>query len=167
MIDVLATPRSRWLDSRQTVSDLIVELESFEDQNLEVLLSVDGGQTTHPITMIGNYRGRCRLEFLPGCWLGDISPETKLPKKSMPKWLACGRKIPVLLGELRAFEKEDTDRCIVMISISRDDPHPISRIEQRGEYCLLIGETDPIKNLEPETGYIGIYNADLTQRVGD
>jgi hypothetical protein len=122
--------------SQQTISDLILELESFEDQGLEVLLSVDGGQTTRPISMIGNNVGRCLLCFHCFSWLKFLSPETKSPKTSIPRHLVRGKKIPLLLRELRTFEDM---RRIVDISINDgDDCHPISRIEQRGEYCLLM-----------------------------
>ena len=120
-----------------TIPHLITALQSFENQELEVRISVDGGQTNRPISFVGNNRGRCLLEFCLQTWLECILPETGLPDPNRPRYIDCGKKIPQLIEELQTFE--DWDRRIVEISVNDgDNCYPISRIEQSGEYCLLI-----------------------------
>ena len=87
------TPQTQWINSDKKLLDLIAALRSFEDQELEVLLSVDGGQSTLPITVVGNNKGRCLLNFHLHGWLEGVSPETGLPKASIPKYLVCGKEI--------------------------------------------------------------------------
>jgi hypothetical protein len=47
-----------WTSRGKTVAQLIEELRSFEDQGLEVRLSVDGGKTSVPISLVGKLGGR-------------------------------------------------------------------------------------------------------------
>jgi hypothetical protein len=45
----------------KTIAALIRELRKFEDQTLEVRLSLDLGQTTHAISLVGTMNGQCLL----------------------------------------------------------------------------------------------------------
>ncbi|WP_156956587.1 hypothetical protein [Stenoxybacter acetivorans] len=126
------THKIQW-DSNKKLSDLIAALQSFEDQNLEVLISVDGGQSTRPITFSGNKMGNNLINFALASWQTKLSPETGLPKASIPNYLACGKEISQLIEELKIYENEP-DR-IVKISVDDGDTcFPISRIEQRDKY---------------------------------
>jgi hypothetical protein len=47
-----------WTSKGKTVADLIRELLSFEDQEMEVRISLDGGDTSLPISLVGKSNGR-------------------------------------------------------------------------------------------------------------
>lgn len=47
------------------IRQLIEELKTFEDQSLEVRISLDGGRTHQPISLVGKKDGACLLLFLP------------------------------------------------------------------------------------------------------
>lgn len=42
-----------WTGEGKTIAGLIEELQSFEDQTLEVRISFDGGETSLPISLVG------------------------------------------------------------------------------------------------------------------
>ncbi len=42
-----------WTGRGKSVADLIKELQTFEDQSLEVRISTDGGDTSLPISLVG------------------------------------------------------------------------------------------------------------------
>ena len=44
---------SVWASRGKTIAGLIRELQSFEDQTLEVRISLDGGATSLPISLVG------------------------------------------------------------------------------------------------------------------
>lgn len=46
-------PNSDWTSRGKTVAQLIAELQSFSDQNLEVRISVNQGKTSVPISLVG------------------------------------------------------------------------------------------------------------------
>ena len=50
-----------WRSRGKTIAGLIRELQSFEDQGLEVRLSVDGGDTSAAVSLVGTVDGRCLL----------------------------------------------------------------------------------------------------------
>ncbi|MEW5698725.1 hypothetical protein [Pseudomonas synxantha] len=50
-----------WSTKGKTIRNLIKELESFEDQNLKVELSLDGGVSSVPISLVGKKDGECLL----------------------------------------------------------------------------------------------------------
>jgi hypothetical protein len=52
---------AEWKSRGKTIAGLIRELQSFEDQSLEVRISVDDGDTSLPISLIGKLDGRCVL----------------------------------------------------------------------------------------------------------
>jgi hypothetical protein len=44
-----------WTTRGKTIAHLIRELQSFEDQNMEVRISLDHGATSYPISLVGKY----------------------------------------------------------------------------------------------------------------
>lgn len=50
-----------WETRGKTIEGLIKELESFEDKSLKVELSLDGGVTSRPISLVGKVDGKCVL----------------------------------------------------------------------------------------------------------
>jgi hypothetical protein len=55
------TKQPAWITRGKTIRQLIRELQSFENQDLLVEISVDDGETTMPISLVGKVRGRCVL----------------------------------------------------------------------------------------------------------
>lgn len=53
----LQMPNSNWESRGKTVSQLIKELQSFENQEIEVRISIDGGETSVPISLVGKVKG--------------------------------------------------------------------------------------------------------------
>lgn len=49
--------RIDWENRGKTVAQLIKELQTFEDQNLEVKISVDDGDTFKSISLVGRCNG--------------------------------------------------------------------------------------------------------------
>ena len=54
-----------WERRGKTINDLIAELNSFEDKDLKVELSLDGGSSSRPISLVGKKDGKCMLIFIP------------------------------------------------------------------------------------------------------
>jgi hypothetical protein len=50
-----------WCSRGKSIAGLIAELRSFEDQSLEVRLSIDEGCTSYVISMVGKFDNRCLL----------------------------------------------------------------------------------------------------------
>jgi hypothetical protein len=50
-----------WRSRGKSIEGLIAELQSFEDQSLEVRLSIDEGCTSYVISMVGKFDNRCLL----------------------------------------------------------------------------------------------------------
>lgn len=50
-----------WITRGKTISELIEELRSFEDQTLMVEISVDGGVSKKPISLVGKEDDVCVL----------------------------------------------------------------------------------------------------------
>ena len=48
----------QWTSRGKTIAALIKELQSFEDQTLEVRISFDGGATSLPISLVGKRDGK-------------------------------------------------------------------------------------------------------------
>ena len=152
---MIALHYTKWADSDKKLLSLSAALQSFENQDLEVRISVDCGQTHRPISLVGNHRmGKiCSMEFCLQCWLEDISPETGLPREGRPKgvgWIDRGKKISQLIKELHTFENMDR---FVEISVDEGDHwYPISRIEQRRGFCEAqrLGDFSPSINRTPQ-----------------
>ncbi|UYK85194.1 hypothetical protein NG827_01885 [Xanthomonas sacchari] len=47
-----------WTTRGKSVAQLIEELKTFENQDMEVRISVDGGNTSFPISLIGKTDGK-------------------------------------------------------------------------------------------------------------
>ncbi len=50
-----------WTSRGKTVAQLIQELQSFEDQSLEVRISIDGGSTSYSISLVAKAGGQYAL----------------------------------------------------------------------------------------------------------
>ncbi len=51
-----------WITKGKTIRQLIAELQTFEDQDLEVRMSFDGRVTNRPISILSRDQGYCILE---------------------------------------------------------------------------------------------------------
>ena len=47
-----------WTSRGKSVAQLIKELSTFENQELEVRISLDDGGTSYPISLVGKYEGK-------------------------------------------------------------------------------------------------------------
>ena len=56
--------KPEWVDKGKTISQLIKELQTFEDQSLRVHLSFDSGYTCLPISLIGKKGDKCLLMYI-------------------------------------------------------------------------------------------------------
>lgn len=54
-----------WTSKGKTVAHLIEELLSFEDQGMEVRISLDGGDTSLPISLVG--KSNSKYAVLQNC----------------------------------------------------------------------------------------------------
>lgn len=52
-----------WITQGKTIRQLIAELQTFSDLDMEVLISVDEGVTKKPISIIGMFGGECTLVY--------------------------------------------------------------------------------------------------------
>lgn len=52
-----------WVNEGKTIRELIQELQSFSDQELLVEISLDDGDTTKPISLVGRIQGKCVLMY--------------------------------------------------------------------------------------------------------
>lgn len=50
-----------WVTSGKSIAALIEDLLSFEDQGLEVRISLDGGATSKPISIVKKVGGACLI----------------------------------------------------------------------------------------------------------
>lgn len=50
-----------WTNKGKTVSGLIQELKTFENQKLEVRISIDDGKTSFPISLVAKQSGKYAL----------------------------------------------------------------------------------------------------------
>ena len=50
-----------WKAVGKTIRQLIAELESFDDKELLVEISIDGGVSGKPISLVGKKCGKCML----------------------------------------------------------------------------------------------------------
>ena len=115
------------MTKNDTVPYLISRLQAFRDQELEVRISADGGQSSRPISIVGHHMGCCLLEF---CGLEDEDCNFE--------WIHRGKTISHLLEELQTYVNYYPDHIVEISVDDGDNCYPISRIEQSGEYCLLI-----------------------------
>ena len=55
--------KENWVSRGKSITQLIKELRTFEDQDLVVEISLDGGITSQPISLVGKTNGKCMLIF--------------------------------------------------------------------------------------------------------
>ena len=60
-----------WESRGKTIEELIEELKSFEDKNIEVEISLDGGLTSRSISLVGKKDGKCLLISIDVTGKGD------------------------------------------------------------------------------------------------
>ena len=58
---IKCTDNPKWTTKGKTISQLIDELKSFENQELLVEISIDGGSTHRPISLVKKTNGVCLL----------------------------------------------------------------------------------------------------------
>jgi hypothetical protein len=56
-----ANSQPKWVTQGKTIRQLIQELQTFEDQDLEVQISLDEGVSHKPISIVGKYGNYCLL----------------------------------------------------------------------------------------------------------
>jgi hypothetical protein len=52
-----------WVTRGKTIRELIEELSTFEDQELEIRISVDDGELRKPISLVKKSQGHCLLVY--------------------------------------------------------------------------------------------------------
>jgi hypothetical protein len=55
--------RPEWIYRGKSIRGLIKELQSFDDQDIEVQISIDYGDTRKPISLVVERDGRCLLMY--------------------------------------------------------------------------------------------------------
>lgn len=50
-----------WVIKGKTIKQLIKELKTFEEKDIEVRISLDSGETSKPISLVGKSDGHCLL----------------------------------------------------------------------------------------------------------
>ncbi|KJH61627.1 hypothetical protein ACYU0V_04315 [Acinetobacter sp. X9] len=53
--------KTNWISNGKTIQQLILELQSFENKDLFVELSLDGGDSSKPISLVAKIDGKCVL----------------------------------------------------------------------------------------------------------
>ncbi len=48
----MINPDADWINRGKTVAQMIEELKSYENQQLEVRISIDGGETSYPVSIL-------------------------------------------------------------------------------------------------------------------
>jgi hypothetical protein len=80
-----------WVTRGKTIRQLIDELKSFENQDLEIRLSLDYGETHHPISILEKHGECCLLvnaeAYYNGPWQKLIAEPAKKSKsiRNKPK----------------------------------------------------------------------------------
>lgn len=59
----LPTKQVDWVNSGKTIRQLIAELETFDNKDLIVKISTDGGSTRCPISLVGRSADACLLTY--------------------------------------------------------------------------------------------------------
>jgi hypothetical protein len=57
-------PTLSWNRHGKTIAELIKELQSFDDKELVVEISVDAGSNRFPISLVGKSEGHCVIMFI-------------------------------------------------------------------------------------------------------
>ncbi len=51
------------MERKTTIKELIKQLSSFEDEDLEVVISIDDGETYKSLSLVGKIDGKCALIY--------------------------------------------------------------------------------------------------------
>jgi len=124
--------RPEWVDRGKSIRQLIEELKSFENQELEVRISMDYGDSHQSISSVRKIDS-CRL------LISAVNFHDKKAKQlNRPELVDCKKSIRQLIEELNLFSSENQD-LEVRISIDYENSHqPISLVGKDGLYCLLM-----------------------------
>jgi len=60
-----------WVTRGKTIKQLIKELQTFDDDNLEVKISIDDGETFKPISIVGRHKGDTKFVHAGLMYCGD------------------------------------------------------------------------------------------------
>lgn len=124
-----------WGGRGKSIRQFIKYFKSFENQDLEVRLSINHGDSHEPISLVGKGGGGsyCLL-------MSAVSFYNKKAEQSnRPEWVDRGKTIQQLIEELKSFENQDLE---VRISMDYGDSHQqIDFIEKNGDDCLLVSAT--------------------------
>lgn len=125
MMTALKNPA--WVYQGKSTGQVIKELGTFENQDLETLISIDYGDSQAPIGEIKNKDGK----YLLLCYGKTASADAG----AFP-----GMTIRQLIKELQMEEWQELE---VRLSSDFDDDHkPVSRIGKKGRFCLLMSCSD-------------------------
>lgn len=94
-----------WVTRGKTIKQLITELQTFKDQEMIVEVSIDGGESTIPISLVRKLR--------PVCALAVLITTSKRNRRN--RWITKGkRKTPVKGGGglRKRWKDEDGNRKI-------------------------------------------------------
>lgn len=57
----MKSKKINWESRGKTIKELIDELNTFEDSSMKVEISLDGGATAIPISLVGKKDGKCLI----------------------------------------------------------------------------------------------------------
>lgn len=129
---------AEWINRGKSIRQLIEELNSFEDQNLLVEMSLDAFQTSWPISLVGKSDGKCLLMNFEGVGntdrgsVGDINHANEADAGTGDALIECSAlgELPACMGRrvrISAVLMIHHGQCFLLDSAE----HPIS--EERVE----------------------------------
>jgi len=57
----MSNSHPEWITRGKSIKDLIGDLSSFENQEMQVRISLDGGKTSKPISIVKKSKGLCLI----------------------------------------------------------------------------------------------------------
>ena len=125
MMTALKNPA--WVYRGKSTGQVIKELGTFENQDLETLISIDYGDSQSPVGEIKNKDGK----YLLLCY-------RKIPPVDAGEF--PGMTVRQLIEELQMEECRELE---VRLSLNFDGDHkPVSRIGKKDQFCLLMSCSD-------------------------
>lgn len=116
-----------WVYQGKSIHQVIEELDTFDNPDLEVLISIDYGENQAPLGAIKSKDGRYLVLY-------------RKAKTSVEKGGCNGFTISHLIKELKSSEEQGLE---VRISLGFDENHkPISIIGKNNGCCLLMSCSD-------------------------
>ncbi|MDL9998627.1 hypothetical protein QTI24_08455 [Variovorax sp. J22P240] len=134
LLEIKAIPTRKtpvWVYQGKSIKQLIEELDTFENQNREVFISTDYGESRKPAGLVRKKGGY----YLLSSREGDM--ETK---QGNSEWSTHATSIRQLINELQSLEGQDLE---VRICVDGDDHgKPISLVGKKYTYCMLTSCSD-------------------------